>query len=208
MLATTGPAAPAAGPDPPPAPFLALLPAVRRAAEARFQFVRCPGRRADLVAEAVALAFAWHARLVARGRDPVRFAVTFARLAALAAGAGRRLCGQDPAAEPLSPRCRARHDVRVLSLPYGDPAGAPEMADALTDNMKSPVPAQVQFRFDFPAWLGRQSPARRRLIGLLALGHRTLDAARLIGISPARVSQLRRQFRADYLAFLEHGPGR
>ena len=60
---------------------------------------------------------------------------------------------------------------------------------------------QAAFRADWPAWLATRSARDRRLIADLALGERTLDAARKYGLSAARVSQLRREFMDDWLLF-------
>ena len=54
--------------DPAQRAFLTILPVLRGIAGAYFRDVRCPARRDDLVAEAVALAFTWCRRLVARPR--------------------------------------------------------------------------------------------------------------------------------------------
>jgi hypothetical protein len=194
--------APADLPDPRHAHFLTLLPAVRSAARTRFRYVSCPDRRDDLVLEAVALAWAWHARLVARGRDPAAFAATFARLAARAVAGGRRLAGQEPARDVLSRACRRRHGFAVEPLPVVAPSGSSPLAEALSDNTRSPVPVQAQFRVDFPTWLDRLAARDRRIVVRLAVGHRTSEVAAAVGLSAARVSQLRGEFRRSYLSFL------
>src|SRR5438132_12313812 len=66
------------------ATFLALLPTLQTHAAISFRDVTCPDRRADLVSEAVALAWQWLVRLHARGTDASRFPMAFARLAARA----------------------------------------------------------------------------------------------------------------------------
>jgi hypothetical protein len=162
--------------------------------------------RDDLVCEAVALAWAWYVRLRARGRDPAAFPATFARLAAQAAASGRRLCGQEPARDPLSWVCRRRRGFATLPLPGPSRPAGFGLDDALADNTRSPVPTQAQFRADFPAWLGRL-PARDRAVALrLAVGHRTGEVAAAFGLTAARVSQLRGEFRRSYLSFLASPP--
>ena len=75
------------------------------------------------------------------------------------------------------------------------------LSDALIDNTRSPVPEQVQFRLDFPAWFRTRTDRDRRLIGDMAMGQRTLDLSRRYGLSPGRISQLRREFHDDWLRF-------
>jgi DNA-directed RNA polymerase specialized sigma24 family protein len=194
----TGPFAPQ---DPAPrtgAAFVALLPTVTRAARWRFRHVRCPGRQADLVAETIAVAWNSFLRLAARDRDPAGFPSAFAGLAARAVASGRRLAGQERIRDALSPSRLRRHGTTVLPLPEGD-----TFDDALVENTRTPVWVQAQFRADFAAWFERLSARRRRVVTLLALGYRTAELARLLGVSAPRVSQMRRELRRDFRRF--HG---
>jgi hypothetical protein len=186
--------------------FLELVPVVRRAARFRFRHIRCAHRRDDLVAETVALAWAWYARLVARGKDPAAFPAAFAALAARAAAAGRRLAGQEPGRDILAWACRRRHGFTVGPLANPPASGGAGFGEALADNTRSPVPVQVQFRADFPAWLEWLSARDRQVAVRLALGCRTSEVALAFGLTPARVSQLRGEFRQGYMRFLT-GPG-
>lgn len=72
-----------------------IFPRVRRHARIYFRHVRCRDRRADHVAEAVALAWKWFVRLAERGKDATEFPAT--------RGARR---GRDCSAQPSPPpRC-------------------------------------------------------------------------------------------------------
>src|SRR5262245_4437920 len=176
--------------------FLALLPRVERACKVALRLVRSAEERAELAAEAVALAWCWYRRLVLRGRDPSAFDSALAALAVRAARSGRRLCGQEPADDVLSTLARRRRGFAVLRLPASDvPGGRDWWAEALQDKRATPQHDQVAFRLDFPAWLGRCSRRNRRIIAGLAVGDRTGDVARRQGLSPARISQLRRQLK-------------
>ena len=57
------------------------------------------------------------------------------------------------------------------------------------------------FRLDFPSWLRTRTDRDRRIIGDMAMGQRTLDLSRKYGISPGRISQLRREFHDDWERF-------
>jgi hypothetical protein len=59
----------------------------------------------------------------------------------------------------------------------------------------------VVFRLDWPAWLRTRTDRDRRIIGAMALSERTQALARMFGLSPGRVSQLRREFHADWEQF-------
>lgn len=183
--------------------FLPLLPRIERHARIHFRHLRCPHAFGDAVAECIALAWKWFVRLAQRGRDAAAFVTTLATFAARAVHSGRRLCGQQPARDVTSPRARRRHGFALQTLPADHILDADPLAEALTDNNRSAVPDQVVFRCDFPAWVRRRGGRDRRLIRALMVGERTLDVARRFGLSPARVSQLRREFRADWLAFCD-----
>jgi hypothetical protein len=183
--------------------FLALLPRLEVYARAAFRQVRCPHRREDQVAEAVALAWRWFVRLAQRGKDAYRFSFTLATLAARAVANGRRLCGQERARDAFSSAAGRRRVFTVGSLDrHGLGVREDEsMAEALRDNSQTPVPEQVSFRLDFPAWLRRRGRRDRRLVQALLRGGRTREVSRLFGLTPARVSQLRRELHADWARF-------
>src|SRR5262249_50448364 len=90
---------------------------------------------------------------------------------------------------------RRSHESRY-SVPLGQQV-QDALEERLRDNRQTPVPEQVCFRLDFPAWVGSRSERDRRIIDDLLQGERTLDVASRHGLSPGRVSQLRREFLAS-----------
>src|ERR1043166_4763475 len=74
--------------------FLGILPRLEQHARIAFRHVVCREKRADLVAETVALAWRWFKRLAERGKDATQFPSTLASYAAKAVRSGRRVCGQ------------------------------------------------------------------------------------------------------------------
>ncbi len=196
--------------------FLALVPRVETHARILFRGVRCPVTRENRVAECVALAWKWFLRLTEQGKDVFAFPMAFAALVARAVRCGRRLCGQERARDALSPLAQQRRRFRVGRLPtstrrhheslYADPHGQ-ALLDAfderLRDNTLTPVPDQVAFRIDFPAWLRTLTGRERRLVRAMARGERTTDLSRQFELSPGRISQLRRAFRGDWLRFTD-----
>jgi len=201
---------PAAVGQPLSAAFAAALPKIRGVAGYRFRRVPCPDAREDRVCETVALCWVWFVRLAQKGRAPDTFVTALAHYGATAVQSGRRACGQEKAGDVLSRRCQRRRGFTVAA--FQDPADADDplggaLADALRDNTSTPVPDQVQFRCDFPAWKRRLPGVKERLVDRLALGHRTTDLAAAFGLSAGRISQLRKEFNADYAAFCEGTAG-
>jgi hypothetical protein len=192
--------------------FLAIHPRIVTHARFHFRHFRCLHRQDDAVAETVALAWKWFLRLTRRGKDIRHFVAVFADYAVRAAKNGRRLCGQEKTKDPLSPLAQQRRGFAVQSLPMASSMTGNIFDEALADNTKTPVPDQVGFRLDFPAWRLGRCERDRRLIDDLMVGERALAVARRYGLTPARISQLRRAFHHDWRAFCgelpEHNPMR
>jgi hypothetical protein len=183
--------------------FLALLPRIELHGEVYFRHVRCPHRRADCVAEMVALCWKWYVRATEQGKDVSRFVSVLATFAARHVRSGRRLCGQERGKDALSPLAQARHNFVAVKLPdYATLSGSP-LFEALADNTRSPVDEQAAFRIDFPEWLSTLGARNRDIAEDMALGHRTQELSRKYGVCEARVSQLRREFYLDWHRF--HG---
>jgi hypothetical protein len=194
------------------AQFLAILPRIERHARVYFrQFSQVT--KEEAVADVVALSWKWFRRLVERGKDVNGFVSTLATYAAKAVQNGRRLCGQLKAKDVLSARAQRRHGFKVEPLPTSTRTSHAELyavagqrqldiyEERLQDNTRTPPDEQAAFRLDFPAWLTTRTERDRRIIADMAVGERTKHLARRFGLSPARVSQLRREYRDDWLMF-------
>src|SRR4051812_40873880 len=83
--------------------FLALVPRIELHGRVYFRHVKCPQKRADAIAEMVALCWKWFVRLALQGKDASQFPSALARFAACAVHSGRRLCGQEKSKDVLSP---------------------------------------------------------------------------------------------------------
>src|SRR5262249_57616886 len=133
-------------------------------AEVSFGQLKWPQKKEDAIAETVALAWAWYVRLARKGKDAARFASALASYAARAAKSGRRLCGQKGAKDVLSALAQQRYHFAVSPLPQGSSLDGNVFDEALRDNRRTPVPDQVAFRCDFPAWRITRGDRDRRLI--------------------------------------------
>ncbi|OAI48215.1 hypothetical protein AYO44_07585 [Planctomycetaceae bacterium SCGC AG-212-F19] len=181
--------------------FLTALPRITRHARCYFRHVPCRHRKADFVSEVLALSWKWWLRLIERGKNPRAFVSVLASFAAKAVRSGRRVCGQLPAKDAMSERAQQRHAFSVSKLPDFATESTNPLQEALTDNTQSPVPDQVQFRCDFPNWLTAHTQRDRKIAVEMAKGEKTLALAQRFKLSPARVSQLRREFQDDWQRF-------
>jgi hypothetical protein len=200
------------------AQFLELVPRLETHAEIYFRGIQCPDKKADKVSETIALAWQWYIRLCEKGKDITQFSMVFVYLVAKAVKSGRRICGQEKAKDVLSSLAQQRHNFLVQSLPaatrvahenlYGEPQRQRQQdayEERLKDNLVTPIPDQVQFRIDFPAWLATLTPRERRLIRAMALNERTSDLSKEFELSPGRISQLRREFQQSWRRYIGEG---
>jgi hypothetical protein len=183
--------------------FLAFLPRIEAHARICFRGIRCPDLRADRIAETVALAWKWFLRLEERGKDATQFVSAIATYAVKAVRCGRRVAGAEKAKDVMNPLTQQRHGFVVEKLPDHSTLTANPLTDALCDNTMTPPPDAAAFRIDFPEWMDSLQDRDRRLATKLMIGERTLDTARRFRMSPARVSQLRRELSQDWARF--HG---
>jgi hypothetical protein len=207
-------------PTPNPSPealhahFLQILPRIEEHAQIRFNYLRCPGRRDDAIAEVVALAWKWFLRLIRQGKQVDEFVSVLADYAVRHVRCGRKLCGQERARDVMSSRAQRSKGFTVESLNgstrrcmeevLGDPHGQ-DLMDAfeerLKDNTQSPVPEQAAFRLDFPNWPSRLGARNRAIAEDMALDLGTFELAERHKVSAGRISQLRRELHQDWRRF-------
>jgi hypothetical protein len=184
------------------ATFLAdILPRVEQHGRVYFRHIKCSHQKEELLAEMRGLAWKWYVGLVRRGKDVLAFVSALANYAARAVNSGRRVCGHERKKDVLSPVAQRLHGFAVGKLPDFSTLDGSPLEEALIDNTVSPVPEQVAFRLDFPAWRLTHGDRDRSLIDALMLGGRTKEVSRLFGLSPGRISQKRRQFLESWRRF-------
>ena len=173
--------------------FETALPRIETHADIYFRFQReNHGHYDDCIAETVAICWAWFVRLDARGKDPMQFVSAIVTFAARQVRGGRKVCGGKLAGEVTAKLCQQTNRFAVG-----------ELSEALVDNTQTPVPDQVAFRIDFPAWHSSHNRRDRRIIRELANGERTCVVASKFGLSNARISQLRSELRQSWELFGE-----
>jgi len=177
---------------------IAILPVVQRYARRVFSWCTAEERE-ERTAEAVAQAFVGYVSLVRRGRDTNVTAWNLAFIAARRVKSGRHVGGsQDKATDVMT----KRNGFTVVR--FGTMRDLPsEFHEALVENARSPVPEQAAFRIDFPDFLSKQPGKKRRVATLLAVGNRAIDVAQTVGVSPGRVTQIRKDLRRDWQVFTE-----
>lgn len=168
-----------------------ILPVVTRWARANF-------RDPDLVAECIGLAWKWTRSLHRRRKDGSKFPSAIAGFAVRAVRSGRRVAGQLPSKDAMSPRAWWRHAFTVQRLPDIETESCNPMMEALADHGRADHAA---FLIDWPRFLGEQSERDRQLAELLGMGEQAAKVAHKLKLSPGRVTQLRHRLRDRWQEF-------
>ncbi len=172
--------------------FLAILPQIRSKAAFKFRGTS-PRVREELIAEVVANAFQAYVRLVLKGREALIYATPLAEYAIRQVRAGRRVGQPLNSLDLMAPGATKFVD----RLDYFDSARG-QWREALVEDKKAGPAETAAARIDFATWLRRLPRRDRQIAKTLALGESTKSAAKLFGISPARISQLRRELKESW----------
>lgn len=180
------------------APLIEFLPLVRSVAADAFRSLG-PAERDDAVCDVVADSAVEFARLAAQGRAHFWFISAVARYAVRRRAAGRRPGTATNKNDALSPVPRAEGCVVSLDALEGD---APDVWRAAVADSRRTDPAEAAaFRVDFAEWLGSLSDRQRRLVAAFSAGDKPGEVACRLRVTPGRVSQLRTELHASWVAF-------
>lgn len=180
--------------------FLAMLPAIKTHARIAFRHLT-PEARENAVQEVIANALVAFVRLVQRQKIDLAYPTVLARYAVAQFHDGRRVGNRLNVKDVLSAYAQRQKGITVERLDQFDKEEN-QWAEAIVEDHRTPVPEQVAFRCDFPAWLATLSRRDRRIAEALSLGHNTGDVARRFQVSPGRISQLRRELHQSWQEFL------
>jgi hypothetical protein len=185
--------------------FEAALPTMERVLE---HFARSwPERsRDDMLADARgALWSAWHS-LVRRGKDPLQIGPTgIAARCCRFVWAGRKIGNRNRGRgclDVFDHRARRRLGIEILRLDQDDEIAPETWREWLAEDRRTRPCDAAAFRLDFERWMAEELPERKRQMAeLLAEGHETGAVARMLGVTPAAVSQSRAWLESSWRAF-------
>jgi hypothetical protein len=179
--------------------FLQMMPAITRLARLAFRNLP-PDDREEATSEVVCGAFAAFRRLVELNKQDLAFATPLARFGVARFRSGRRNGNRMNPCDVSSVVAQRRWGFVLENLP-ANRSGGHTWCDVLTDDRLTPVLDQVAFRIDFSNWLKNQNRRKQYLIELLAVGNTATEAAKRLGVSRARISQLRSELQASWEQF-------
>jgi len=174
------------------APFLALLPRIRR--HARRSLGRVPRQdREEAMQAVIACAAVAYARLFHLNKAEVAYALPLAEYGMKHFRAGRLVGGRMNSRDVGSACCQRRRGCAVESLE--------DWKETITVNRRT-TPAEIAaLRIDFGDWLRTLSPRNRKLANALARGEETSVVAGMFRLTAGRVSQLRRELYVSWKRF-------
>jgi hypothetical protein len=179
--------------------FVQLLPRIRAQAQSRFRHL-APEAREEATAEVIASALVSYARLVALGQEDRAYATTLTRFAVAQFRVGRRVGSRLNGHDVMSAYCQRRKGIMVEQLDHFDERSG-DWQELVVEDRHS-TPAQVATtRVDFGEWLETLPKRTRRVAETLATGEATGCVARMFGLTPARISQLRRELFDTWCVF-------
>jgi len=103
----------------------------------------------------------------------------------------------------MSESAKHRRGFDVRRLPHEEQ----QWHDLLADDLSTSVPDQVAFKLDWASFLNAHSPRDRHIMQLLSFGHAAKWVANKHKLSPARVTQLRKQWQKQWRAFVGDSEG-
>jgi hypothetical protein len=186
------------------AKFMEMLPSIRRTAQIAFRKL-CPELRQELIQEVIANSLLAFVRLAKLGREDLAFPTPLARFAVAQARVGRRVGNRLRIGDVLSGYAQHKKGFQVGRLDQFDEEENCWQEIVVED--KRATPAEIAAcRIDFAEWIGRLPYRQRRIALTLAAGETTKGAAMQFAVTPARISQLRRELQTSWFAFHGEAP--
>jgi hypothetical protein len=179
--------------------FEELLPSIREQANFAFRLFPIVDRE-EFVAEVVANAFCAFRRLEQRRKGELAYASPLAQYAIRQVRKGRRVGAKLNVRDITSPYCQAMKGVKIERLDQYDKRSRQWEEIVVEDRRCGPAETAIT-RLDFATWLRALPPLQRRIAMTLATGETTTAAAIKYGVTPARISQHRRELRESWLSF-------
>ena len=187
------------------AKFIELLPCIKK--QARVSFRSEPfEQRQELIAEVCANCWVAFVGLMERGLEDIIYATPLAQYAIKQVRSGRRVGANLNVRDVSSRHCQVTKGVRVGRLDHCN-EDTEQWREVVVEDKHAGPAAVAATKIDFADWLRSLSSRQRKIATTLAVGETTTSAARRFGISPGRVSQIRRELKDSWDGFQGQAEG-
>jgi hypothetical protein len=173
--------------------FVTMLPEIQQRLRRAFRHLDAASRE-ESTAEGVVHCLLSYARLHEQGRAEDATASTLSWYAALAVRRGRPAGSKMNSKEPLSRYAQIGNGIQVEQRPGN-------WLDLLVEDKRASVPDQVAAKMDVSDWFATLSRRMKQIARDLACGFSTSEVAEKHGVTPGRISQLRRTLEESWAAF-------
>lgn len=169
--------------------FVSYLPSIQRIARTHFRHLD-PDRRDEAVQNTLALCWKFYVALFHQGRANQGILKSILWYAIKQTKSGRSVQGKARSKDALDYRDRGRVSFEIYDL------------NGFVGRT-TPVPDQVSFRVDVPAFFGTLNERQQNMAFDLAAGDTTGEVAQKHGITSGAVSQFRRRFKVLFDEFFD-----
>ncbi|MBC8873587.1 MAG: hypothetical protein H8E44_29470 [Planctomycetes bacterium] len=179
--------------------FLELLPQIRTQASLAFRDEKHELRE-ELIAEVIANCFVAFVRLMDRGLADVIYPTPLTNFAIKQVRSGRKVGGRLNVNDVSSGYAQKAKGFVLEELDRFDQQNEGWKEILIEDRHAGPAETAAS-RIDVGEWLRSLPRGIRKVAETLALGETTKKAARKHGVSPGRISQMRRELMGNWQAF-------
>ena len=178
--------------------FLAMLPQIRQRASIAFRSKHLEARE-ELIAEVVANSYCAFHRLVEGHKEHLACPSPLAEYAIRQVRSGRRVGSRLNRRDVSSPYAQIVNRIAVERLDQFNQDG--EWTAMVVEDRKAGPAETAAARIDLAAWLRSLARRQRRIALALARGEATQRVAHMFGLTPSRISQLRRELKSSWDLF-------
>ena len=173
--------------------FVAMLPEIQQRLRQAFRQLDAEARE-DAIEEGVVHSLLSYARLHDQGRAGVASPSSLAWYSSQQVKRGRPAVGRMNGKEPLSRYAQVGNGIQIEQRNSN-------WIDMLVEDKRASIPDQVAARMDVRAWFATLSRPMKQIAQDLAYGFSTSEVAEKHGVTPGRISQLRRTLEESWAAF-------
>ena len=184
--------------------FLQMIPAIKRQARLAFRDLDPEGKE-EAIADVVANAFVAFYRLAQLGKTDIAYPTPLAMYGVKQYREGRRTGTKSNCKDISSSYCQKKKRFGVGRLDRFDKQDQHWIEILLEDKRSGPAEI-VQAKLDIGDWMVSLSRRRRKIAVTLATGESTKAAARKFRVSAGRISQVRKELKKAWEAFVGEKP--
>jgi hypothetical protein len=173
--------------------FTAMLPEIEQ--KLRLAFCRLdPESRDDAIEEGIVHSLLAFVRLHEQCREEIATPSSLAWYSSRQVKRGRPAAGRMNGKDPLSRYAQIGNRIQIERQPRN-------WIDAIVQDRRAAVADQVAAKMDVAAWFATLTKRMKEIAKDLAFGCSTSEVAKKYGVTPGRISQLRRVLAGSWAAF-------